>query len=32
MENETRFLLVDFFGRRRKENDARRQSPDDGAG
>jgi tRNA(adenine34) deaminase len=29
MENETRFLLVDFFGRRRKENDLRRQSSDD---
>jgi tRNA(adenine34) deaminase len=24
MENETRFLLVDFFGRRRRENEERR--------
>ena len=30
MENETRFILLDFFGRRRRENDARRRDEDGG--
>jgi tRNA(adenine34) deaminase len=30
MENETRFLLVDFFGRRRRENEERRARGSEG--